>query len=270
MSLSLSFFFFFFLKQLNYLALTPGKSLNLPKTKNLFLFYLFQTNLLTSRRPSLLMVSPLWFLSACLRWPLVFRGGVPADNDLGQWIPAFEVGSRPRAALDFGRSAFLFRRGWYGRHVSRSALGFDVRRIFWWLDLVCAVRLVGLMFNTCYHSSIHVLLIGSNRMITALSLGILHYLSLLGACGPVGRAAPPPRLVIHMFSSCPAHVNLRKRVLHPFCCFLARLHELLIKKSNNLFWKWWISASFNWEENSWFSSCYHEYLSEAAQRDGVW
>lgn len=67
-----------FLQQLNYLAFISGNSLSLTKTKNLFLslflFYPFQTNLLTSHQRSLLMVSPPCFLSACLRWPLVFWG----------------------------------------------------------------------------------------------------------------------------------------------------------------------------------------------------
>lgn len=82
-----------------------------PKLKtylSLFLFYLFQTNLLTSHRLRLLMVSPLWFLSACLCWHhcccfffFFWGGGCPAINDLGWWIPASELDRRLYALLEF-------------------------------------------------------------------------------------------------------------------------------------------------------------------------
>lgn len=145
-----------FLQQLNYLAFTSGKSLNLTKTKNLFLslflFYPFQTNLLTSHRRSLLMVSPPCFLSACLRWPLVFFFGGG-----GVFLRTMTLNSRSLplkwavvcALCQIWLLRFSFLHCWYGRHVARSAQDFDVRRIFWWLDLICSARLVGLMFNTC-------------------------------------------------------------------------------------------------------------------------
>lgn len=44
---------------------------------------------------------------------------------------------------------FSFLHCWHDRHVARSAQSFDVRRLFWWLDLICSAQLVGLMFNTC-------------------------------------------------------------------------------------------------------------------------
>lgn len=90
---------------------------------------------------------------------------------------------------------FLFLHSWYGRHMARSAKGFDVRRIFWWLDLICRARLVGLMFNTGYHSSIHILLIGPNRIIPR----VFHITQ--GCWGFEGQRHPTvvsPHFVIHV------------------------------------------------------------------------
>ncbi len=152
------------------MALTPGKSPNLPKTKNLFL------------SPSLLSFSdkPPHFTPAqppdgkstvvFLCMPSVTTGV------LGVYLRIMALDSRSlplkwAAVCALGQIRllpFLFRHSWYGRHVARSAQSFDVRRIFWWLDLICTARLVGLMFNACFYSSIPILLIGSNRIITTL------------------------------------------------------------------------------------------------------
>lgn len=52
------------------------------------------------------------------------------------------------------------------------------RKDLWWLDLICSARLVGLMFNMCCGSSIHIRLIGSNR--------IIHLPYPLGSSAPLG------------------------------------------------------------------------------------
>lgn len=86
--------------QFNDFAFACGKfAVIFPKLNNFLFFYLFQTNHLTSLRPSLLMVSPLWFLSAHLRWSLGFWALLP-NNDHRQQICAFEVGNRMCALPD--------------------------------------------------------------------------------------------------------------------------------------------------------------------------
>lgn len=143
------------------------------------------------------MVSPLCIHSAQLLWPLVFWGRLQ--------IMTSEAGSPPlkwvaiSAALCqlwlfkncFGFCTFSMAGTWPGLGV------FDVRKIFWWLDLICSARLVGLLFNTCYYSSFHILVIGSNRVIPA-SLRILLKFSLPAKIGRGHRATPSHSLVIHM------------------------------------------------------------------------
>lgn len=143
-----------------------------PKLKayfSLFLFYLFQTNLLTSHRPSLLMVSPLWFFSARLRWPWCFWG-------VGWWWCLWIMTSHRHFCLWSGQrsvcrarlacSAFCF------CAVGMAGTWPGLLGALMWegsfddLILICTTQLVGLMFNTCYRSSIQVFLIGSNRIKT--------------------------------------------------------------------------------------------------------
>lgn len=91
---SFSPFFYFFVVPIQWLCFCLLEICShFLKLNNFFFFYLFQTNPLTSLRPSLLMVSPLWFLSAHLRWSFDFWALRP-NNDHRQPICAFEVGDR--------------------------------------------------------------------------------------------------------------------------------------------------------------------------------
>lgn len=73
-----------------------------PKLKLFSAFYLLQTNHLTLRRRSLLMVSPLCLLcSSSLNTAVSCECMVsPSNNDLGQQMPAFEVDGRLSAVPD--------------------------------------------------------------------------------------------------------------------------------------------------------------------------
>lgn len=114
--------------------------------------------------------------------------GDASTNDLGRQIPQ-PLKWAAVCTLCQISSPFWSRHCQYGRHVARSARSFDLERIFWWLDLIHSAPLVGPMFNTCYHSSIHLHLIGSNSIISTISLGIPHYWRQLGVCGPLAKSS---------------------------------------------------------------------------------
>lgn len=89
---------------------------------------------------------------------------------------------------------------------------FDVRRIFWWLDLISSTQLVGLMFSICYRSSIHIFLIGSNgithhpyRCVFNVTVGCVRF------AGQGHAAAPLPHLVNRIFLLQPALRHLWNR-----------------------------------------------------------
>lgn len=96
-----------FLQQLNYLAFTPGKSRNLSKAKTRFLSFLS----LSDKPPHFTPAQPPDGKSSVfpLRLPAltteVLRG-VPANNDLGQQIPASEVSCCLRTVPEL--AAYLF------------------------------------------------------------------------------------------------------------------------------------------------------------------
>lgn len=96
------------MQQLNYLAFTPGKSRNLSKAKNLFLSLLS----LSDKPPHFTPVQPpdgkSSVFSLCL--PALTTdvlGVVPANNDLGQQIPASEVGSRLHTVPELAAPLFV-------------------------------------------------------------------------------------------------------------------------------------------------------------------
>lgn len=115
------------------MAFTPGKSLNLPKTKNLFLSLSLLS--LSDKPPHFTPAQPPDGKSSAVSLPLGFVdhwcfGAVPANNDFGQQIPAFEVGSRLCTVPDLAAPLFVSTLlVWKARGQVCSVL-FDVRGSF--------------------------------------------------------------------------------------------------------------------------------------------